>query len=209
MHDVVKWIAGSIICREFRDHELSWRIVVDDVRAERHGKHVVQSLADRARGPLLIRSPTGCCTGGWGIQLVMAGAAEGPGHASWAVATCGFPPAPSIWGPSLVRIASDSWDFLSRLFVAEMWVKSELSSCYAWQAGGDLSSGCISCSLHGNSTFPEYITFSLCLEFVRWLLGYRLRGGLDEDTWIRNTSFSPLSLLVSRSRACIWLSLSC
>ena len=59
-------------------------------------------------GPLLTRSPTGCCTGGWGSQSVMAGAVKGPGHSSWAVATCGFLLAPCIWGPSLVYIASDS-----------------------------------------------------------------------------------------------------
>ena len=44
------------------------------------------------------------------------------------------------------------------------------------------------------------------LEFVRCLLGYWLRGGHDEDTRIRNMSFSSLSLLISWSRACTCLS---
>ena len=137
----------------------------------------------------------------------MTSAAKEPRHASWFVTTCGFPPVPSIWGSSLARIASDSWDFLLRLFFVDTRVKSELSSYGAWQTGGDLSSGCLSSSLEVNSAFPRYIAFSFCLEFIRWLLGCRLRGGPDEDTWICNTSFSSLSLLISWSRACTCRSL--
>ena len=38
----------------------------------------------------------------------MIGVVKGPGHASWAITTCGFPPMLGIWGPSLACIAFDS-----------------------------------------------------------------------------------------------------
>ena len=50
MHDMVKWIAGSVIRGKLRDHEPSWGLVVDDVRVERRGEHVILSLIDRAEG---------------------------------------------------------------------------------------------------------------------------------------------------------------
>ena len=65
-----------------------------------------------------------------------------------------------------MHIASDSCDFLSHLFFVEMQVESELSSNDTWQAGGDLSSCCISCSLEGNFAFPGYDASSFFLEFV-------------------------------------------
>ena len=37
MHDMVKWIASSVIRGEFRNHEPSWGVVVDDMRGERRG----------------------------------------------------------------------------------------------------------------------------------------------------------------------------
>ena len=136
----------------------------------------------------------------------------GYGWCSWETRTCllgrhyvWFPPMSGLWGPSLACIAFDSWDFLSHLLFVEMWVELELSSYDMWQVGGDLSLGCISYSLEGNSTFPGYVASSFCLEFICRLLGCPLRGGLDEDTWIRNTLFSSPSLLVSQSRACICL----
>ena len=49
-------------------------------------------LLTEPRGPLLAKLPTCCCDGGWGSQSVMTGAAEGPGYAPWAVASCGSPP---------------------------------------------------------------------------------------------------------------------
>ena len=48
VHDVVEWITGSIICRKLWYNELSWGFVVNDVRTERRGEHVIQSLADGA-----------------------------------------------------------------------------------------------------------------------------------------------------------------
>ena len=35
MHDMVKWIVGSVIHNEFWDHESSWGLIVDDVKVER------------------------------------------------------------------------------------------------------------------------------------------------------------------------------
>ena len=57
----------------------------------------------------------------------MTGAAEEPEYASWALTTRGF----SICGPNLMCIASDSWDFLSRLLFYETRMESEVSSCGA------------------------------------------------------------------------------
>ena len=50
VHDMVKWITGSIIHREFWNHEPSRRLAVDDVRVERREEHVIQSLTNKARG---------------------------------------------------------------------------------------------------------------------------------------------------------------
>ena len=72
-------------------------------------------------------SPPTCCSGECGGQSGMIGAVEGPGYASWVVATLGFP-IPSVCGPNLVRIVSDSWDFLSHLLFYETRVESKLSS---------------------------------------------------------------------------------
>ena len=72
-------------------------------------------------------SPPTCCSGGCGGQFGMIGAAEGLGYASWVVATLGFP-IPSVCGPNLARIVSDSWDFLSHLLFYETRVESKLSS---------------------------------------------------------------------------------
>ena len=221
---MVKRITSSIICREFWNHEPSWGLIVDDIKAKRHEEHVIQSPTDRVEGmksmsssrlliepggPLLTKSPIGCFY--WRVSRPV-----GYGWCSWRAKTCllgrrymRFPPILGIWDPSLARIALDKWDFLSRFFFYEMRVESELSSCYVWQAGGDLWSGCILYLAWRKSTFLGYVASSFCLELARWLLGCGLRGGADEDTWIRNTSFSSLSLLISWSRACICLSLSC
>ena len=207
---MVKRIAGFIICREFWNHEPSWALVVDDVRVERHEEHVIWSPTDRAGRPLLTRSPTSGCTGRGVGQSITAGVAKGLGHTFWVFTICGFPPSPlvpGIWGPSLTRIAFDSWDFLSLLLFYETRVESKLSSCCEWQTRGDLCSGCIPCSAWRKSTFPGYVASSFLLELAHWLLSCGLWGGADEDTWMRNTSFSSLSLLVSWSKACTYLSL--
>ena len=53
MHDMVKWIAGFVIRGKLWDHEPSWGLVVDVVRDERRGEHVIQSLIDRVRETLI------------------------------------------------------------------------------------------------------------------------------------------------------------
>lgn len=82
MYDMVKWIVGSIVRGELQDHEPSWGLVVDDVRDERHGEHVIQQPVNRAGGPWLVRSPASCCVSGWGSQVVMASTVERPRYAS-------------------------------------------------------------------------------------------------------------------------------
>ena len=47
VHDMVKWITGSVVRREFRDHKPFWGLVTDDVKVEKRGKHVIQSPIDR------------------------------------------------------------------------------------------------------------------------------------------------------------------
>lgn len=47
MHDIVKWVVGSVICGELRYHEPSQGLIVDDVGAEKHGEYVVQPPTDR------------------------------------------------------------------------------------------------------------------------------------------------------------------
>ena len=45
MH-VIEGIVGSIVCRKFWYEESPWGLVMDDVRAERRGEHVVQPFAN-------------------------------------------------------------------------------------------------------------------------------------------------------------------
>ena len=47
---MVKWIIGFVIRREFRDHEPFRGLVVDYVKCERRGEHVIQSPTDRVGG---------------------------------------------------------------------------------------------------------------------------------------------------------------
>ena len=49
MHYVIKRIARSVIRGEFRDDESSWGFILNNVRTERRGEHVVKAPADRAR----------------------------------------------------------------------------------------------------------------------------------------------------------------
>ena len=171
---MVEWIVGSIICREFWNHEPSWRFVVYDMRAERRGEHVIQSPTNRAEGDPYWPDPPLV------VVLVDEGASQlrlvqlrdqdmPPGPSLYTVSP--LPPMPGIWGPSLEHIASDSWDFLSCLIFVETLVELELSSGYMWQVGGDLCSGCIPCSLWRNFAFLGYVVSLFCLELVHWLLG--------------------------------------
>nr|CAN78252.1 hypothetical protein VITISV_031953 [Vitis vinifera] len=52
MHDVIKGIVGSIVCGIFWYEESPWGLVMDDMRAEGRGEHVIQPSADGANGPL-------------------------------------------------------------------------------------------------------------------------------------------------------------
>ena len=53
MHDMVERVARPIVCGEFWYEESPWGLVMNDMRAERHGKHVVQPFADGANGWLV------------------------------------------------------------------------------------------------------------------------------------------------------------
>ena len=79
------------------------------------------------RGTLLTIFSSNCCSVGYGGQFSIAGAADGAGYTSWAVAIRGFS-IPGACGPNLARIASNSWDFLSRLLLDETRVESAFSS---------------------------------------------------------------------------------
>ena len=41
MHDVIEGIVGSIVCGKFWYEESPWGLVVNDMRAERRGEHVI------------------------------------------------------------------------------------------------------------------------------------------------------------------------
>ncbi|KAL6347607.1 hypothetical protein AAG906_026135 [Vitis piasezkii] len=53
MHDMVEGVAGPIVCGEFWHEESPWGLVMNDMRAERRGEHVVQPFADGANGWLI------------------------------------------------------------------------------------------------------------------------------------------------------------
>ena len=126
----------------------------------------------------------------------MMGTAKGLGYSSWVVAVCGLS-LPGACGPNLVRIASDNWGLLSRCLFDETRVESELSSCGERYVGKGPSLGSTPRISREGSTIPGYAISWLCLEFVHWPLGHWSRGGPEDETWILNTSFSSLSLLVS------------
>ena len=48
MHDVIEGIASPIVCGKFWHEESPWGLVMDDMRAERRGEHVIQPFADGA-----------------------------------------------------------------------------------------------------------------------------------------------------------------
>ena len=57
MHDMVEWITGSVVCGELWYHKPSWGLIVDDVRAERHGEHVIRSPTDKVGRTSVCQSP--------------------------------------------------------------------------------------------------------------------------------------------------------
>lgn len=58
VHDMIEWIVGSIVLDEFWHDEPSWRLVFDDMRAEKRGEHVVQLPTDRVGGTSTYHIPT-------------------------------------------------------------------------------------------------------------------------------------------------------
>ena len=57
MHDMVRWIVDSIIRGKLWDHEPSWGLVVDNVRAKRCGEHVIQSPTNKAEDTSVCQIP--------------------------------------------------------------------------------------------------------------------------------------------------------
>ena len=53
MHDTIEGVAGPIVCGEFWHKESPWGLVMNDMRAERRGEHVVQPFDDGANGWLV------------------------------------------------------------------------------------------------------------------------------------------------------------
>ena len=53
LHDMVEGVTGPIVCGEFGHEESPWGLVMNDMRAERRGEHVVQPYADGASGWLI------------------------------------------------------------------------------------------------------------------------------------------------------------
>ena len=65
MNDMVERVAGPIVCGEFGHEESSWGLVMDDMRAEGRGEHVIQPSADEPMGGSFGRFPPACCTAGY------------------------------------------------------------------------------------------------------------------------------------------------
>ena len=53
MHDVIEGIVGSIVCGKLWYEESPWGLVMDDMRVEGRGEHVIQPSADGANGWLI------------------------------------------------------------------------------------------------------------------------------------------------------------
>ena len=53
MHDVIEGIVGSIVCGKFWYEESPWGLIMNDMKAEGRGKHVIQPSADGANGWLI------------------------------------------------------------------------------------------------------------------------------------------------------------
>ena len=53
MHDMIEGVVGPIVCEEFVHEESPWGLVMNDMRAERRGEHVVQPLANGANECLI------------------------------------------------------------------------------------------------------------------------------------------------------------
>ena len=53
MHNMIEGIAGPIVCGKFWYEESPWGLVMNDMRVEGRGEHVVQPFADGANGWLV------------------------------------------------------------------------------------------------------------------------------------------------------------
>ena len=53
MHDMIEGVVGPIVCGEFWYEESPWGLVMNDMRAEGRGEHVIQPSADGADGWLV------------------------------------------------------------------------------------------------------------------------------------------------------------
>ena len=193
---MIKWIARPIIHRNFRNEKPSWGLVIDNMRVERRGEHVIQPPTDGARGGSFDEFPPTCCTAWCGGLPRVVEATEGLGYVSQ-VAAIGGLSLPGACGLSLTCIASNNWGLLSRCLFDETRVESELSSCGAWYIGKGRSWGRSLRISRATPMVPGYATPWLSLEFAPWPLNRWSWGGPEDETWIRNTSFSSLSLLVS------------
>ena len=64
---MVKWIIGSIIRKKFRHEEPSRGFIVDNMRTERRGEHVVQYLLMEPGGASFVESLLTCHSGWCGV----------------------------------------------------------------------------------------------------------------------------------------------
>ena len=115
MHDMVERVAGPIVCGEFGHEESPWGLVMNDMRAEMRGEHVIQSFADGANGWLIweVSPKLSFCTMGVTMgsrcrrTFCTIGVTIGSGCALQVVAAGGFGLLGSC-GPSLARIEFDN-----------------------------------------------------------------------------------------------------
>ncbi|RVW32650.1 hypothetical protein CK203_076490 [Vitis vinifera] len=62
MHDMIEGVAGPIVCGEFGHEESPWGLVMNDMRAERRGEHVVHLLLMEPMGGSFGRFLPACRT---------------------------------------------------------------------------------------------------------------------------------------------------
>ena len=72
MHDMIEGVAGPIVCGEFGYEESPRGLVMNDMRAEGRGEHVVQPFADGASGWLV-----------WEVSQLVAPLGAGGRSAPW------------------------------------------------------------------------------------------------------------------------------
>ena len=50
---MIEGVIGPIVCGKFGHKESPWGLIMNDMRVERHGEHVVQPFADGANRRLI------------------------------------------------------------------------------------------------------------------------------------------------------------